>query len=586
MKPHPWTIEHTLLLLIFLLACGVRLLGLGNQPLSNFEAAWALQAYDQSLGREETQQETPGPNPGYWVATSILFSTIGDNNTLARLWPALAGAVIVFLPWFFRKRIGAEAALLMAFGLAIDPGLVAISRTAGSAMPAISFGLLALGFMYQRKPIPAGILAGLAILSGPEVLSGLLGLALTYGAVLLLERFHLLSPLAEQEEGSEAELAPERPYRLALYFLIGTLLVGGTLFFMRPSGLGALATTLPAYLTGWTNPSGIPALRLPAALLVYQPLVVIFGIISAIRAWVGNHDHPREAQILSLWAVIALILAKLYPAHQVSDLAWELIPLWALAAMELARIFQATATPHNRIVSFGQVAFICVLAVFTWLNILTLGDLAQTAQGFREGILVILGAIALGVLTSLLVAFGWSREVARRGLTWGAIVILGVYMLGRLYGATQSHAGGVEELWTRAPAAGDVGLLQNTLADISEWDTGIDNALDVVVLADSPALRWLLRNWEQARFASELKIEEMPSAIITYQGQETPSLEAAYRGQDFAWEIFPAWQGILPPNLLRWLAYHTAPATRNQVILWARSDLFPGGTLESQAITP
>ncbi len=39
---------------------------------------------------------------------------------------------------------------------------------------------------------------------------------------------------------------------------------------------------------------------------------------------------------LSLWMLVALLLALFYPAHQVGDLAWMLIPLWSLAALELA----------------------------------------------------------------------------------------------------------------------------------------------------------------------------------------------------------------------------------------------------------
>jgi hypothetical protein len=39
----------------------------------------------------------------------------------------------------------------------------------------------------------------------------------------------------------------------------------------------------------------------------------------------------------------------------------------------------------------------------------------------------------------------------------------------------------------------------------------------------------------------------------------------------------------LPPDFLRWVTSHQAPLRIEQVIVWARSDLFPGESAESQS---
>jgi hypothetical protein len=591
MKTIRWNIEHTLYALIFLLALGVRLARLGAFPLSNFEAGWALTALDLSVGRGREAQVAIGPNPGYWLGTGLLFSLLGDTEAVARLWPALAGAALVFLPLCFRRQLSQGAALIVALGLALDPGLVAISRTAGGGMPALVFGLFALGAMNLRKPFLAGLLGGLALLSGIDILTGALGLALAWGFAWLLGKVRV-QPSGDEEETS-TQVATTSLLRPSLYVMGGALLFLGTLFFWRPQGLGALASTLPAYLDGWTSPAGIPAgipaLRLPVALLVYQPLAVIFGVAGALRGWFGGEGRSRTSQLLSLWALAALALAMLYPARQVGDLIWVLVPLWALTAIELDHYLGQELTFPGWLISLGQAAFLCILVTFAWMNLLSLENLLSynvAQQSLRNASILIVGALALGALTALLVTIGWSWEVARRGLIWATCIMCGIFMLAGLMGASQVRPGSVAELWNRAPAGGDDDLFQKTMQDLSDWSSGIADKLDVVVQADSPSLRWVLRDWDKARYSSELEVNETPSIIITTLGQETPSLEEIYRGQDFAWEVYPDWGGVLPPDLLRWLAFREAPVIRNQVILWARSDIFPGGSLVSQPEAP
>jgi hypothetical protein len=73
--------------------------------------------------------------------------------------------------------------------------------------------------------------------------------------------------------------------------------------------------------------------------------------------------------------------------------------------------------------------------------------------------------------------------------------------------------------------------------------------------------------------------------LITYKDQATPRLTDVYRGQDFAWDVFQGWQGIIPVDFMRWLAFRQAPTQSIQVILWARADLFPEGVLSTQGGT-
>jgi predicted membrane-bound mannosyltransferase len=176
MKRTEPTLEHAFYALALALAIGLRFLHLGALPLSDYEANWALQAWRVAQGLKPAI----GPNPAYVHLTAITFYIFGASNFLARFWPALAGSALVLAPWFLRSRFGRTPALVLAFGLAFDPGLVAMSHLAGG--PILSTTCLVLtGLMWLNgRRAAVGFFAGLALLSGPSFWFGLLGLALTW----------------------------------------------------------------------------------------------------------------------------------------------------------------------------------------------------------------------------------------------------------------------------------------------------------------------------------------------------------------------------------------------------------------------
>jgi len=162
---------------------------------------------------------------------------------------------------------------------------------------------------------------------------------------------------------------------------------------------------------------------------------------------------------------------------------------------------------------------------------------------------------------------------------WGICAALGIYTLSGTWGATQVSFASRQDLWQPLPAPAEAGLLQQTLMDLSEWSTGTAQEVDVTVAVDSPALRWLVRDYPRASFIPPEQIQALsgsPSIVITLQAQDQPALAAAYRGQDFAWWVYPGWAGGLPPEAVSWLVFRQAPLVSEQVILWARGDLFLG----------
>jgi hypothetical protein len=208
------TPEHLLYLLAFLLALFLRTYQLGAGALSDAEAGWALQA----LGVARGETVSLGAQPAYIILTSQLFSILSASNFLARLYPAIAGSLLVWLPFFFHRWTGASlwlhrASLVMAFGLAIDPGLVALSRQAGSPVPALAFFLLALACLYERRMVLMGIFAGLAVLSGHAFLQGMLILGSAGSCIVWLKTLSFdLNPIHPMNRCHPRQYLPGRSW--------------------------------------------------------------------------------------------------------------------------------------------------------------------------------------------------------------------------------------------------------------------------------------------------------------------------------------------------------------------------------------
>jgi hypothetical protein len=262
----------------------------------------------------------------------------------------------------------------------------------------------------------------------------------------------------------------------------------------------------------------------------------------------------------------------------VGDLAWAIIPLWALAAVEISRSLLGEEDNITRLIAAGLALLLCVFAVIGWINLLSIGRYQEDVVIYG---VIIIGAFVLGFIALLLVMAGWSLKAAKLGVVWSLCILLGLFLFSNTWGMAIVRQNGAQEMWNVSPTPGQADQLMITLSDLSSWNTGLRDQLEVVVLADSPALKWALRNFPNAHFETTLSSTESPPVVITLKGDEEPKLAEKYRGQDFVWRLYPGWQGAFPPNFINWLAFRQAPLTQDQIILWARTDVFPGGVSDS-----
>ncbi len=576
--------EDWLYWLAFLIALGFRLIQLGTMPLTDSEARLAL----QSLHIAQGLKPLLGPQPGYILFTSILFAVIESTNFMARFIPALAGSALVFAPYFFRERLKPRSALILAFLFAIDPGLVSLSRQAGGTMLAVTFLVFAWGMWTSgRRLIPAGIFAGLALLSGTSLWAGLLTLGLAWLFVQGLEARPASTGTSEASEATSPPLDPQPltvyEFRPALLALIITLLLGGTLFFVAPNGLSAWVSSLPAYLNGWTAPSVMTPGRIFFTLLAYEPLGIFLAVLSLIR---GYRTGSKRIIRLSLWLGVALLIAIFY--RQSSELVWVILPLLALAALEQSR--SLNIFPSERLEVGAVSTALLILLTYIWFDIAAIGldpfnQFVTSIPGIgsiqNPRYAILYGALAILIVCIAFVAFGWSGRIAWLGTAWAFIIFLTVYTLGVAWGTSGVRYPNGVELWTPDQKPAQADLLLASVDDISEFSLGHDQSQPVTIMGiNSAALEWLLRDHE-VKLVSALDAQVAPPIVITPM-MDNLSLPSGYRGQDFIWRQRVQFESMPMPEWWRWLVNRQLPRENETIILWARNDLFPDARGTSQ----
>ena len=565
--------EGWLYWLAFLIAIGFRLIQLGASPLTDSESRFALQALHIAQGN----QTILGPQPAYILFTSVLFLVTEATNFMARFLPAVVGSVLVFAPHYFRDRLKPLVAIILAFLIAFDPGLVAISRQASGTMLAVTFLLFAWGMWWNGRVVPAGIFAALALLSGPSIWSGVLMLGLT------LVFYRLTNPSAQ---GMQHDL------RSTGIAFLATLLLAGTLFFTVPNGLSALFNSLPAYFQGWTSASVFTPGRVLLAFIAYEPLGIFLAIFALIR---GFRLGSRRVIRLAVWLGISLLFAIFY--RQTSELAWVIIPTLILAAQELSRSFDIYY--EERLEISVVAGAILILLIYIWFNVASIGlnpyeqfissTGSNTVSLFGRMVempanpryVVLLGASLILVVCIGLVAFGWSPRTARLGTTWSFSLFLGIYTLAAAWGTSGQRTPNGVELWSPDQPPVQANLLMSSVDEVSLFSTGHIEAQPVTIMGiDSPALEWALRNHD-VEVASVLDPLNAPPIVITPLMDEL-GLPSAYRGQDFTWRQPPVWDGLQYPDWIRWLVYRQLPRESETILLWARDDLFPDAREDGQ----
>ena len=553
-------IFHIFALIIALtLALSLRLIRLGITPLSNMEAGIALQALADGQGTEAVF----GEHAAYVGLTGLDFFLFAPGNFLARFWPAIFGAMIVFIPFLFREQIGYFPASILALVLAITPEMVGLSRIIGSPIIAFVSLFLAFGFLVRRKPVLSGLTFALSLMGGSGFWTGIVLFLLGLAAARKFLDFKIERPLFN--------LFFDRIFRIKFFAAwLVTIGIVGTGFFLSPESLSGVFSGLVNFIHGFGESYTQPFYLRPLALIGYSLPAVILGIWGGIRAILN-----RKKLDLFLFIIAGLGLAyfMLYPGADPADLIWVTLPLWTLSAR---LVFSVWRLPEdNRLIM--AVTGLVVVIIFMFL-LMTLRSILN--PGFSQDIqlvtiIALFGGLVLLIALVLLVTFGWSEEIALSGFLIGLSVVIIFGMIAVTTRTTGLSTEDSIEVWYPDQHKLSTRWLKIAIERVLDWNKRRVEPLEIVVVdLDLPGMHWALQEYDDVAFVPYLPPTTQPGILISNILTQ-PEISNSYRGQDLVWSEKARWQDLSAMQVLSWLIIRDAPMDYEEIILWVRTDLMP-----------
>ncbi|MBX2999727.1 MAG: hypothetical protein KF893_14505 [Caldilineaceae bacterium] len=572
-----WTVESLLYGLIFMIALGTRFLGLGSaQPLSPLEASQAWPAWIDALNRQIPTLTTAQSPLLYSTQRLLFWLTEGGAEFWARVLPALAGSLLVLIPWGLRRQLGRGGALILSLLFAVDPWLLVFSRLGDGAILTIAAGLLVwtallnwplLSILQQR--IAVGV-AALFLISGP--LAWLL-LPLLLGTALLYRTRDWGLRIGHREEEREGKALPFVPSSFYLIFL-GTLLIVTTGWLAYWEGLAIISHSLTVAFSYLGGDGAYPLIWPWLRLLVDQPLLTTFGIAGIISFWVGNKqtsDDRRWAILLTGWLIYAALLLLL-PGRNPITLLLLTLPLAIAAASLIARLLRFCTTETDwqdgALIAITLSALL-VTAIFLTANSLRPGAMDGSVWLFY---LILPGLVAFFVWWS-----GWVTTAQITGLvTLAVLFLVTIGSAGMLTGRGEVMRGYHLFAETTQPS---MVLLAEDVAHLSAIRLGDSGEALVLAQVDrelQPLIGWHLRFIRDLRFVDAID----PSLVnrrtfVISQPNVEPLLSVNMVGSRYA--LSSRW---LPTELdnwnaqLRWYLFRELRELppRESVVLWAQEE--------------
>jgi hypothetical protein len=248
-------------------------------------------------------------------------------------------------------------------------------------------------------------------------------------------------------KSDEYKLDLERIKKTILPILI-SLLIAGTWFSKYPGGLASFGNGLQYFINRFTTSADLTVGIILFSLVVFQPLMLSFGLIGAFSKQITGNIP----QYLKWWLIAALALLIVSPGRQAADLVWVILPMYALAGLALQKfVFQ-----NNSFSGWVEVLLMTIILAFGVFGYLNLGNVLSypAPAGANELIdsflqfkfsdwadydavvhsyivrWIMLPTIpAIIAMTTFIFSTIWGKAKSIRGLGWGVFIFLSAFSL-------------------------------------------------------------------------------------------------------------------------------------------------------------
>ena len=600
-EPVSWlTIERVGYLVVGLLAAILRFAELGLRPLNEAEAVQALAALRLTDG--SFQAAPSGTIPGLFTGNVLALTLMGAGDAIVRWLPALAGVILVLLPYGLRHRLGRGGALAASLLLAVSPSAVFFSRTLDGSIPVAACGLaIVVGLI---NLIDTGRPGGLYLAAVG------LGLGLTFGSgiyttVLILLAFGLLLYLQDRLRGPGAGwsalqvawgmLRDEKGlWARAGGVLAATFGLMAMTLVLHPTGVGHAADLVGDWARSFLpEPDGQPPIYPLLLLLRYELLIIVLGLVEIGRWIASKRCEPHETveasfsfphtALLIFWALAATLVILVSGHRPAGNLLLVVVPLALLAGQGVERAWRWSRWSQvwREATLFALTAF--GLGIFLYLQIVAYIQSSSAATASFAGITLLADSaylILVGVGLLLLIVLGvaawiWRGQHLLLSGGWLAVLLLlGLWGLKAMWGPSFARANDPRELMIVRTTSPDVRLFAEHLGALSMELAGDATTLPVTIDASTgPVVAWTLRDFQQQSVVEELHAEPGTLAAVSLAAQDLPIGET-FRGQGFVLrERWLPW-GLGAKDVIRWLLFTevSSPVVEQEVVLWVMGE--------------
>ena len=594
------TMERVGYIVAGLLAAVLRFAGLGLRPLNEAEAVQALAALRFVDG--SFQSAPSGTIPGLFTGNVIAFTLMGSGDAVARWLPALAGVILVLLPYGLRHRLGRGGALAASFLLAMAPSAVFFSRNLDGAILVAACGLAMvvglISFVDSRRPgglYLAAAALGLGLTFGPGIYTILL-ILLAFGLLLYLQAL-LRKPgpgWSSLQVAWGALRGEDGLWAKAGGVLAAAFGLAAMTFALHPSGVGHAADLVGNWARSFLpEPGGQPLIYPLLLLLRYELLIVVLGLVEIGRWMAGKRSElqdPAEGSpsfphtaLLSFWALAAFLVILVSGHRPAGNLLLVVVPLALLAGQGVERAWRWIRCAHV----WREAALVALaafgLGIFLYLQIVAYVQSSGGATVSVAGITLlasssylILASVGLLLLIVLgVAAWIWRGPHLLLSGGWLAVLLLlGLWGFKAMWGPSFAHATDARELMILQTTSPEVRLFAERLGALSLQEAGDATTLPITVDATTgPVVAWYLREFQQQSVVEELYAQPGTVAAVSLAAQDLPIGET-FRGQGFALreEWLPWAMGA--KDVIRWLLFTEArlPTVEQEVVLWVMGE--------------
>jgi len=579
-RPSSLTVEAALYFIIALMAVGLRLYNLDGRPMQAGEAVQALAAWRATQGLPQGSA-LGHSSPILFTTNMFLFALFGASDFLARLVPALGGVLLVIGPYFLRRHLGRMGALAASFLLAISPSALFFSRYLGGEIVvvacalAMTWGLF--DYLDQGQPKHLYLVAaalGLALSAGAGAFTFIL-IAVTFVLVLALAN-RFAGPSEYWQRISDAWRAVRGANGLlrdcvALLVLIFLLICTGLLLHL--SGLQDGIDLFSAWLSAFQpQAGGQPWYYHLQLLLVYEPLILVFGLAAVIYLL---KQRDLFSLFLAYWSAMAFLVYLVAGGRGPGDVLLIVVPLALLAGTFVGRLLDELAAKASWVGEGLFVALACLMVVYLSLE---LGGYAFRGGRNYLWLALVAALILVGLFVLSWISFGPGPTLRAGGLV--LLLVLTFLTVSISCYLSYQRSSDPREIIVASPTSRGIFDLVETVEMVSSRKSGDPRTIAVTVHQGAgPALAWYLRDFEDVEFVDQLGPSVDTPVVIAPAEEQEPTLGANYSGQDFA--LTSSWklQGLSESDLMRWLLYRRAstPVQTGNVIVWVKQELPQAG---------